>query len=69
MQMLQFLLKLLFLVLLARLVVALLRLVRRDGGREIDARGGGTRRVRSASDLGEDIVDADFEDISRKPEP
>jgi hypothetical protein len=63
--MLSFLLKLMFIVLAARFLAGLLRLFRpkrREGPQ-------GRRREAGQvpSHLGEDIVDADFEDVEKKP--
>ena len=67
--MLQFLLRLLLLVVFARLVARLVRLLRHDEGRRGSVAGGKPRRRRTAAELGGDIVDAEFEEISRKQEP
>lgn len=63
--MLSFLLKLLFIVVVARFIAGLLRLFR-SPRREV--RQGRRREQRQVpSHLGEDIVDADFEDVEKRP--
>jgi len=63
--MLSFLFKLLFIVLVARLLAGFLRLFRPKKGEVRQRRRPEPNQV--PPHLGEDIVDADFEDVEKKP--
>jgi len=63
--MLSFLLKLLFIVVVARFLAGLLRLFRPP--RRQVPRGRRRKQSQMPAHLGEDIVDADFEDVEKRP--